>query len=62
MATRFPSFPPCCQVMLTQLEHENRTGVRNCVKGHSVSIEYAQMIEAKKAAEAAQAANAPKPA
>jgi len=57
--TRYPSFPPCCQKLLEDLEHENRRGTRNCEKGHLVSVEQAVAYEAaaaKKAALAAQTA------
>lgn len=54
----FPSFPPCCQKCLAELERENRTGQRNCEKGHAVSLEYARRVEAANALKAAEAAKA----
>lgn len=67
MSTRFPSFPPCCQTLLEDLQREGRTGARNCVKGHALSLDYARMVEARAAEKArqeeaaAQAAAAAKP-
>jgi hypothetical protein len=52
----YPSFPPCCQKCLEELEREYRHGQRNCEKGHVVSLEYAQMTEAANAKKAAAAA------
>lgn len=59
---RFPFLPTCCQPIAELLERENRTGARNCPKGHLVSLDYVRMIEAdvkKKAAAEAAAAAAP---
>jgi hypothetical protein len=56
--TKFPSFPPCCQKLLERLQLENRRGTRNCEKGHAISIEYAQQVEAQAARKAADAAAA----
>lgn len=49
MATRFPSFPACCQPLLEDLDRQNKEGARNCPKGHLVSLDYARMIEAERA-------------
>jgi len=51
----YPSFPDCCQKLLFDLEREHRTGMRNCEKGHAVSIEYAAQVEAANAKKADQA-------
>ena len=62
---RFPFLPTCCQPIAEQLERENRTGARNCPKGHTISMEHVRMIDAdlkRKAAQEAQAAAAPAPA
>ena len=55
---RFPFLPTCCQPIAELLDRENRTGARNCPKGHLVSLDYVRMLEAdakKKAAETAAA-------
>jgi hypothetical protein len=57
--TRYPSFPPCCQKVLDDLERENRKGTRNCEKGHFVSVEHAQSVEAAAARKLAAEAAAP---
>jgi hypothetical protein len=54
--TRFPSFPPCCQKILEELDRENRSGARNCEKGHLVSVEHGLAFEAESARKAAVAA------
>jgi len=54
----YPSFPDCCQKLLSELEREHRTGMRNCAKGHAVSTEYAVQVEAANAKKAAAAAAA----
>src|SRR5216110_1601953 len=58
---RFPFLPTCCQPIAELLDRENRTGARNCPKGHLVSLDYVRMLEAdakRKAAEAAAEAGA----
>jgi hypothetical protein len=57
--SQFPSFPPCCQKCLQELERDNRTGGRNCEKGHAVSLDYAHTVEAANARKAAEAAAKP---
>lgn len=61
MASKFPSYPPCCQKVLIELERENRNGARNCEKGHAVSVDQARVVEAA-ALQKAAAAAAAKPA
>ena len=60
MATKFESFPPCCQKILELLEREQRRGARNCEKGHLVSLDYAAQIERQAAEKKAKEAAAPK--
>ncbi len=62
--SKFDSFPACCQKILDVLDREQRTGARNCEKGHLVSLQYAHQVEAQTAAkrareEAAAAARPP---
>ena len=61
MAEIFPSFPPCCQKMLAELIEQQKTGTRNCEKGHAVNLANARRLEAearrKKAEEEAKAAS-----
>ena len=54
--SHFPSFPPCCQKCLAELERDNRTGGRNCEKGHAVSLDSARAVEVANARKAAEAA------
>jgi hypothetical protein len=54
--SHFPSFPPCCQKCLQELERDNRTGGRNCEKGHALSLDYAHTLEAANIRKAAEAA------
>jgi hypothetical protein len=56
---RFPFLPTCCQPIAELLEHEGRTGARNCPKGHLVSLDYVRMLDAEAKKRAAEAAKAP---
>jgi hypothetical protein len=47
MAETFPSFPPCCQKMLADLIEQQKTGSRNCEKGHAVNLATARRLEAE---------------
>ncbi|MGQ0506322.1 MAG: hypothetical protein ACT4TC_13500 [Myxococcaceae bacterium] len=61
MPTHFSTFPPCCQKILDLLERENRSGARNCEKGHALQIDWARGVQADAERKAASAAVAAKP-
>lgn len=56
MPETFPSYPPCCQMLLADLIEQKKTGSRNCAKGHALNLATARAVEtearARKAAEA----------
>ncbi len=47
MAETFPSFPPCCQKVLAELIEQQKSGSRNCEKGHAVNLANARRLEAE---------------
>jgi hypothetical protein len=60
--SKYETFPACCQKVLDVLDHDQRSGARNCEKGHLVSIEYARSLMVEQAAKAAREAAAAKAA
>jgi hypothetical protein len=35
---KFADYPECCRKVLIELERDQRTGARNCAKGHQCRV------------------------